>query len=64
MMNIYVIDVNFFRYHAMVFILQIVLPLNFLSRCDQCTLYRNAGIIEFVSFEPVLLVKLKNVFAH
>ena len=29
-----------------------------------CTLYMNAGMIEFLSFEPVVLVKIKNVFAH
>ena len=37
---------------------------SFLSKFDQCTLYMNAGIIEFVSLEAVLLVKLKNVSAH
>ena len=37
---------------------------SFWSRSDQCTLYMNAGIIEFVSLEQVLLVKLKNVSAH
>ena len=37
---------------------------SFLSRCDQCTLHMNAGIIEFVRLEQVLLVKLKNVSAH
>ena len=37
---------------------------SFLSRCDQCDLYMNAGIVEFVSFEQVLLVKRKNVSAH
>ena len=34
---------------------------SFLGRCDQFALYMNAEIIEFVSFEQVLLVKLKNV---
>ena len=37
---------------------------SFLSGCDQCDLYVNAGICEFVSLEQVLLVKLKNVLAH
>ena len=37
---------------------------SFLSRCDQCALYMNAGIIEFVSLGQVLLVKLKNVLAR
>ena len=37
---------------------------SFLSRCDQWLLYMNAGMIEFVSLEQVLLVKLKNVLAH
>ena len=36
---------------------------SFLSRCDQCTLWMNAGIIEFASLEQVLLVKIKNVSA-
>ena len=32
---------------------------------DQCALNMNAGIIDFFfSFEPVLLVKIRNVFAH
>ena len=35
-----------------------------LSRCDQCDLYMNAGIVEFVSLEQVLLIKRKNVSAH
>ena len=35
-----------------------------MSRCDQCDLYTIARIIEFVSLEQVLLVKLKNVLAH
>ena len=37
---------------------------SFLSRFGQCDLYMNAGMIEFVSLEQVLLVKLKNVSAH
>ena len=37
---------------------------SFLSGWDQCTLYMNAGIIEFVSLEQVFLVKLKNVYSH
>ena len=37
---------------------------SFLSSCDQCTLYMNAGIIEFVSLDQGLLVKFKNVSAH
>ena len=31
---------------------------------DQCALYMNAGIIEFVSLEQILLSKLKKVLAH
>ena len=37
---------------------------SFLSRCDQCALYMNAGMIEFVTLEQILLVKLKNVLTH
>ena len=37
---------------------------SFLGRCDQGALYMNSGMIEFVSLEQVLLVKLKNVSAH
>ena len=37
---------------------------SFLSRCDQCALYMNAGMIEFVTLEQILLVKLKNVTDH
>ena len=37
---------------------------SFLSRCDQWLLCMNAGIIEFMTLEQVLLVKLKNVPAH
>ena len=37
---------------------------SFLSWCDQYDLYMNAGIIEFLSLEQVLLVKLKNYLAY
>ena len=46
-------------------IIKISIKLNtlgsFLSSCDQCALYIDTEIIEFVSLEQVLLVKLKNV---
>ena len=37
---------------------------SFLSGCDQWLLYMKAGIIEFVSLEQVLLVKVKYISAH
>ena len=34
---------------------------SFLGRCDQCALCIKARIIEFLSFDQILLVKFKNV---
>ena len=37
---------------------------SFLGRYDQCALSMKARIIEFLSFDQILLVKLKNVLIH